>query len=258
VATISFGSIILAGLYLGSSQTLTPLQAETLRIAAGLAAAGFSASALAQVLPVTAWYTKALVVLASLSTGAAAFGFAPIKPATLPEPETQAPPESLAVPVPVQPVKQAPSQNEERRIVPALISRKDLTTDIAFSIAKGAVSTCKSQGYNISVTVIGREGAILVAMRGDDTGPHTLEYSMKKAYTALAQRQPSGDFAKAVKDNPTAGALHLTNLLPAQGALPIRVGNDVIGAIGVSGAPGGDKDEACASAGLGEAAASLK
>ena len=121
-----------------------------------------------------------------------------------------------------------------------------------------AVQTCKAQGYNVSAHVLGRSGEVLVAMRGDDTGPHTLENSMKKAWTARAQRAPSLNFANAVKANPTAGAIHLTNMVPAQGGLPIMVGDDAIGAVGVSGAPGGDKDEACAKAGLDKVASDLK
>jgi hypothetical protein len=72
------------------------------------------------------------------------------------------------------------------------------------------------------------------------------------------QRIPSGKFAENVKSNPTAGALSLTNVTPAQGALPIMAGDETIGAIGISGAPGGDKDEACAKAGLDKVAADLK
>jgi uncharacterized protein GlcG (DUF336 family) len=139
-----------------------------------------------------------------------------------------------------------------------LVTHKDLTTSMALTMAQTAITTCKSQGYNVSANVLGRNGEILVAMRGDNTGPHTLENSMKKAYTARAQRRPSGEFADAVKGNPGAGALRLTNMVPAQGALPIKVGEDTIGAIGVSGAPGGDKDEACAKAGLDKVSADLK
>jgi uncharacterized protein GlcG (DUF336 family) len=94
-------------------------------------------------------------------------------------------------------------------------------------------------------------------MRGDNTGPHTLENSFKKAWTARAQRAPSGRFAQTVKENPTAGARSLSNMVPAQGALPIMVGMDTIGAVGISGAPGGDKDEACAKAGLDKVASEL-
>jgi uncharacterized protein GlcG (DUF336 family) len=139
-----------------------------------------------------------------------------------------------------------------------LATHKDLTTTIALTMAETAIQTCKAQGYAVSANVVGRGGEIIVAMRGNNTGPHTLENSMKKAVTARAQRRPSGEFATAVKGNPGAGALRLTNMVPAQGALPIKVGEDVIGAIGVSGAPGGDKDEACAKAGIDKVANELK
>ena len=139
-----------------------------------------------------------------------------------------------------------------------LVTHKDLSVTTAVTIAQTAVQTCKGQGYNVSAHVLGRSGEVLVAMRGDDTGPHTLENSMKKAWTARAQRAPSVNFANAVKMNPTAGAIHLTNMVPAQGGLPIMVGDDVIGAVGVSGAPGGDKDEACAKAGIDRVAADLR
>jgi uncharacterized protein GlcG (DUF336 family) len=139
-----------------------------------------------------------------------------------------------------------------------LIAHKDLSVTTAVTIAQTAVQTCKAQGYNVSAHVLGRSGEVLVAMRGDDTGPHTLENSMKKAWTARAQRAPSVNFANAVKANPTVGAIHLSNMVPAQGGLPIMVGEDAIGAVGVSGAPGGDKDEACAKAGLDKVAADLR
>jgi uncharacterized protein GlcG (DUF336 family) len=139
-----------------------------------------------------------------------------------------------------------------------LAAHKDLTLPVALTIAETAVATCKAQGNKVSVHVVGRNGEVLVAMRGDDTGPHTMENSMRKAITSRMQRRPSGEFATAVKDNPTAGALHLANMIPAQGALPINVGNDTIGAVGVSGSPGGDKDEACAKAGIDKVADQLK
>ena len=139
-----------------------------------------------------------------------------------------------------------------------LIAHKDLSVTTAVTIAQTAVQTCKAQGYNVSANVVGRTGQVLVAMRGDNTGPHTLENSMKKAYTARTTRAPSGKFADAVKGNPNAGQFFLTNFVAAQGALPIMVGNDTIGAIGISGAPGGDKDEACAKAGIDKVAAQLR
>jgi uncharacterized protein GlcG (DUF336 family) len=139
-----------------------------------------------------------------------------------------------------------------------VIAHKDISAAMALTMAETAVATCKTNGYNVSANVLGRNGEIIVAMRGDNTGPHTLENSMKKAYTARAQRRSSGDFGDSIKDNFTAGALHLANIVTARGALPIKIGEDTIGAIGVSGAPGGDKDEACAKAGIDKVAADLK
>jgi uncharacterized protein GlcG (DUF336 family) len=129
---------------------------------------------------------------------------------------------------------------------------------MAVTMAQTAVQTCKANGYAVSANVLGRNGEVLVAMRGDDTGPHTLENSFKKAWTSRAQRAPSVNFANTLKENPTAGARSLSNMVPAQGALPIQVGGDTIGAIGVSGAPGGDKDEVCAKAGIDKVAAELR
>jgi uncharacterized protein GlcG (DUF336 family) len=139
-----------------------------------------------------------------------------------------------------------------------LAAHKDLTLPIAVAIAQTAAQMCTGQGYNVSVHVVGRNAEVLVAMRGDNANPHTMENSLRKAITSRMQRRPSGDFAKAVKDNPTAGGLRLANQIPAQGALPINVGTDTIGAVGVSGSPGGDKDEACAKAGIDKVADQLK
>jgi uncharacterized protein GlcG (DUF336 family) len=124
-----------------------------------------------------------------------------------------------------------------------LLSHKDLSLATALTIATTAAETCQAQGYRVSVTILGREGQVIVQLRGDEAPPHTIENSQKKAYTSRTFRIPSGEFAQRVKDNPTTGAVHLTGVVAAQGALPIKVGDEVIGAAGVSGAPGGEKDE---------------
>ena len=139
-----------------------------------------------------------------------------------------------------------------------LLDQKALSAAMALTIAQTALETCTKQGYHVSVHVLGRDGEVIVAVRGDDAPPHTMENSQKKAYTARTFRIPSGEFAQRVKDNPTTGAVHLSGIVAAQGALPIKVGDDVIGAVGVSGAPGGDKDEACAKAGIDKVADQLK
>src|ERR1700746_2592831 len=139
-----------------------------------------------------------------------------------------------------------------------LLNQKALSAAMALTIAQTALETCTKQGYHVSVHVLGREGQVIVAVRGDDAPPHTMENSQKKAYTARTFRIPSGEFAQRVKDNPTTGAVHLSGIVAAQGALPIKVGDEVIGAVGVSGAPGGEKDEACSKAGIDKVADQLK
>ncbi len=139
-----------------------------------------------------------------------------------------------------------------------LLNHKDLSLATALTIATTAAETCKGQGYRVSATVVGRNGEVIVQLRGDDSGPHTIENSFKKAYTSRTFRIPSGEFVQRVKDNPTTGAVHLTNIVAAQGALPVKIGDEVIGAAGISGAPGGDKDEACVKAGLDKVADQLK
>ena len=139
-----------------------------------------------------------------------------------------------------------------------LLSHKDLSSSIAFTIAQTAIDTCKANGYAVSVTVVGRNGEIILQVRGDNTGPHTIENSFRKAYTARTFRSPSGALVDRLKADPTLGLIHLTNVIANQGALPIKLGDETIGAAGASGAPGGEKDEACIKAGLEKVADQLK
>ena len=139
-----------------------------------------------------------------------------------------------------------------------LLQHKDLTASIAMEIAQTALATCKANGYSVSVTVVGRSGEVILQVRGDDSNPHTMENSMRKAYTARTTRSPSGALVDRVKADPTLGFVHLSNIIAVQGALPIKVGDEVIGAAGASGAPGGEKDEACVKAGLDKVADKLK
>jgi len=139
-----------------------------------------------------------------------------------------------------------------------LLARKDLSASTALTIAQTAMATCTANGYRVSATVVGRNGEVLVQIRGDGTGPHTMENSFKKAYTARTFRIPSGEMEERLKKNPQMGAQFLTGFTTARGALPIKLGDEVIGAAGVSGAPGGEKDEACVQTGLDKVADQLK
>jgi uncharacterized protein GlcG (DUF336 family) len=130
------------------------------------------------------------------------------------------------------------------------LSHKDISVDAAVVIATTAMADCKAKGWRVSVAVVGRSGELILHMRGDGTGPHTMDNSFRKAYTARTTRAPSGEMAKRLKDNPQLSLVTLPNMVAAQGALPIKIGDDVVGAAGASGAPGGEKDEACIQAGL--------
>jgi len=139
-----------------------------------------------------------------------------------------------------------------------LLTQKNLSAAMALTIAQTALETCKANGYAVSVTVVGRSGEVLAQVRGDGTGPHTMENSFRKAYTSRTFRIPSGEMVERLKANPQLGLIHLSNVIANQGALPIKVGEETIGAAGASGAPGGEKDEACVKAGIDKVASMLK
>jgi uncharacterized protein GlcG (DUF336 family) len=139
-----------------------------------------------------------------------------------------------------------------------LLAHKDLSLATALAIATAAADHCKAQGYHVSVAVVGREAQVIVQLRGDQSPPHSAENSYRRAYTALTYRQPSLNVEKRVRADPGDQLVHLRQVMGAQGGLPIVVGGDTIGAVAVSGSPGGDKDEACAKAGLDKVADQLK
>ena len=138
------------------------------------------------------------------------------------------------------------------------VQRKDLSVDGAITIAMTAMADCKAKGFKVSAAVVGRTGEILVHLRGDGTGPHTMENAFKKAFTSVTFRIPSGEMEERLKKNPQMGAQYLTGFTTGRGALPIKIGDDVVAAAGVSGAPGGEKDEACVQTGIAKVADSLK
>jgi uncharacterized protein GlcG (DUF336 family) len=112
-------------------------------------------------------------------------------------------------------------------------------------------------GFKVSVAVVDRAGLPIVVLRGDGAGLHTPEGADRKAYTARTFRAASADFVKRMQNDPTAvGSMEYTRVLALPGGLPIRVGDDVVGAVGVSGSPG--KDDDCSQAGIDTVAAQLK
>ena len=137
-----------------------------------------------------------------------------------------------------------------------LISGKALSADVAQAIAQGALEKCRADGYHVSVTVIDDGNRLKAFVRDDGSGQHTIDFSRKKAYTALTFKRTSAETGKAWAENPPAP--NIDGVTGSAGGVPIKAGNQVIGAIGVSGAPGGDKDEACANAGIAKIAEALK
>jgi uncharacterized protein GlcG (DUF336 family) len=130
-----------------------------------------------------------------------------------------------------------------------LLQRKDLSLTVAQTIANGALEACKQMGYAASVVVVDRGGDTLVALRGDGSGPHTVENARRKAYTANTFRMSTEEFVQAMKTQPVRREqTTLPNVIAINGGVPIRVGKEVIGGIGLSGSPG--KDEECVNAGL--------
>jgi uncharacterized protein GlcG (DUF336 family) len=132
----------------------------------------------------------------------------------------------------------------------ALIMRKDLSHDMALTIAEGAIQACAAMGYATSAVVVDRDGETLVAMRGDGASIHTMENARRKAYTAMTFKQASGEYAKKLQDPNSVAHQQVTlpNVIAIDGGLPVKAGNDVIGGVGVSGSPGVDSQ--CSSAGL--------
>jgi len=138
-----------------------------------------------------------------------------------------------------------------------IVMQKNITLELAQTIANAAIAQCRSMGYKISVTVVDREGLPLVMMRDDGAGLNTPEGSDRKAYTERAFSQPSAAFVKRLQDRPdTIGSRHYSRVLALAGGLPIKVGDEIVGAVGVSGTPG--KDDDCSQAGIDKVADQLK
>ena len=124
-------------------------------------------------------------------------------------------------------------------------------------LPQAALAQCESMGFKVSVTVVDRAGLPIVMLRGDGAGLHTPEGAERKAYTARTFSQPSADFVKRLTERPeTVGSRQYTRVLALAGGLPIKTGNEVVGAVGVSGSPG--QDDVCSKAGIDKVADQLK
>jgi uncharacterized protein GlcG (DUF336 family) len=139
-----------------------------------------------------------------------------------------------------------------------LITHRDLSYAIAKTIAETAIDSCKASGYAVSAVVVDRAGDVVVALRGDNASPHTMENARRKAYTARSFRTSTAAYAKRFADNDPVVRQQVTlpNVIAIPGGLPIKVGDDVVGGAAVSGSPG--VDEPCVQAGLDKVVDQLK
>ncbi|MGZ8405583.1 MAG: GlcG/HbpS family heme-binding protein [Nitrospira sp.] len=117
---------------------------------------------------------------------------------------------------------------------------------------QAALDACKKDGYRVSVSVVDRAGVLRAMGRADGAGPHTVDSSRKKAYTAASLRRPTSELADLIMKVPTLQALRDMNgeILILGGGLPIEISGEVIGGIGVGGAPAAHLDDTCAQEGL--------
>jgi uncharacterized protein GlcG (DUF336 family) len=139
------------------------------------------------------------------------------------------------------------------------LSTHRIPAALALEAVGAAVEACKSQGYNETAVVVDASGARQAVLRGDNAGVHSLDSAFGKAYTSASFKAPSGAIAERLLANPSSAQLGLLpHVLLLGGGLPIKIGEEVVGAIGAGGAPGADKDEACAKAGIDKFADRLK
>ena len=133
----------------------------------------------------------------------------------------------------------------------AVRMERNVSLALANQIAAETVAACSAAGYAVTATVVDRSGGIRAVQRADNAGPHTLGASLDKAFTSASARNNTGAMMEAAQKNPAAANLvHIPGFLLLGGGVPIKVGAETIGAVGVGGAPGGHLDEQCAVAAL--------
>ena len=136
-----------------------------------------------------------------------------------------------------------------------VLMQRDVSLRMALTIAEAALAEC---GMNTSVAVVDRAGRLRVLLQGDKASPHNPELARRKAYTARTFQRTSAEWAKLTETN-NAGQRMLTDVIPLGGGVPIKIGDETIGAVGLSGAPMGQaQEEACAKTGIAKVSDQLK
>ncbi len=133
----------------------------------------------------------------------------------------------------------------------ALFTTSSLTPETALKAVNAALKKCRAEGYQVAIAVVDRMGNMQVMMRDRFAGAHTPETARRKAWTAASFRTNTSDLLDITgPGQPQAGVRHVTGALMIGGGMLIEAGGSLVGAIGVSGAPGGDQDDLCAQAGI--------
>jgi uncharacterized protein GlcG (DUF336 family) len=149
-------------------------------------------------------------------------------------------------------------------LVPAVagaqvLSERNMPLALAQEIAQATVAACGAKNFNVTATVVDRAGLVRAVLRADRAGPHTIDASRAKAFTAVSARNVTSAIADNAERNPAARHLaSIDGFLLLGGGVPVKVGEEVIGAVGVGGAPGGHLDEECANAGIEAVKAKLR
>ena len=136
--------------------------------------------------------------------------------------------------------------------------QRNMSLALARAIADATYSECASKGFHTAVVVVDRSGQLMMMLRDDQASPVTFEMARRKAYTAVMFRQTTLDFQKRTADDPNSAPMRsLTDMLPLGGGVPVRSGNEVIGAVASSGSSQ-PMDDACAKAVVAKVADQLK
>ncbi len=133
----------------------------------------------------------------------------------------------------------------------ALFTTKNLTPDTALKAATAALEQCRADGFQVAVAIVDRMGNMQVMIRDRFAGAHTPETARRKAWTATSFRTNTSDLIDTTAaGQPQSGVRHAEDALMIGGGVLIDAGGSLVGAIGVSGAPGGELDDICANAGI--------
>ena len=140
-----------------------------------------------------------------------------------------------------------------------VLTERNISLQLALAVANAAMAQCKADGFDVTAAVVDRAGDLKVLLRADTANPHNADLARRKAYTARTFKVPSMDVAKRTNGaTDLSGQRYLADIIPLGGGLPINMGSETIGAVGISGGPTQEADEKCATAAVASVASQLR